>query len=151
MRASLQLVSSSAHTLGSGSLGWLLSSARTLGSGSLGWLRLLSVSRRWASLSGLPNFIGCITRQSVSLSGGGQRLITVSETSWLLTLCFTKQPASVSASAGLRRGFIVRACCPLSAELWLSPCLFLYSRGVHRGYMDLLWHLVHLRYLLHLA
>ncbi|CAB1448763.1 unnamed protein product [Pleuronectes platessa] len=89
----------------------------TWGSGSLGWLRLMSVSMRRASLSGLPNIIGYIACQSVSLSGGGQRLITVSETDGLLAPCFPKQPASVSASADLRKGFVVRACCPLSAVL----------------------------------
>lgn len=105
IRASLQLLSSSAF------IEW---------SGSLSWLRLSSVNRRWASLSVLPNNTVCIAHQSLSLSGGGQRSITVSETDRLLTSLTAKQPASVSASAGMRRGFAVRAFSPLSAVLWFS-------------------------------
>ncbi|KAF6728634.1 hypothetical protein FQA47_001199 [Oryzias melastigma] len=68
------------------------------GSGSWGWL---SGSGRRASLSALNDDIGRLARQSLSLSGGGQRLVTVSETERLLASCVAKQFASVSASAGL--------------------------------------------------
>lgn len=101
MRASLHLLSSSAHTLGSG---------------SRSWLRLLSDNEGRASLSGLPS-IDLVAHQSVSLSGGGQHLVAVSETDGPLTPHTAKQPASVSASAGLGKGISVRGFCPLSAEL----------------------------------
>lgn len=113
MRASLHLLSSSVHTLGSG---------------SRSWLRLLSDSEGRASLSGLPE-VGLVAHRSVSLSGGGQRLAAASETGGLLTPHTAKQPASVSASAGLGRGVSVRGFRPLSAELGLSPLWLSGPRG----------------------
>lgn len=110
------------------SLHLLSSSVRTLGSGSRSWLGLLSDSQERAALSGLPNF-GLVAHRSVSLSGGGQRLAALSQTGGLLTPTTAKQPASVSASAGLRRGVRVRGFWPLSAELGFSPLCFSGPRG----------------------
>jgi len=85
--------------------------------GSDSWRWLLSVSRGRTSLSGFADMIGLAARQPVSLSGGGQRLITVSETNGLLAPCVCKQPPSVSLSAGAGGGTVLGARPPLSAVL----------------------------------
>lgn len=126
-------------------------SVDTKGSGSWCWLRLWSVSRRWASLSGLNSVMGFSANQPMSPSGGGQRLVTVSETRGLLAPHPAKQPASVSTSAGLGRGAVVSAVCPLSAVLWFSPRLVWFS-WPHRGRtIGLLGQLIHVDRLLHLV
>lgn len=102
LKISLQLLSSSAHTGGSG---------------SRGRLGLLSGGRGRATLSGLPDVVGHAVRQPVSLSGGGQRLVTVSQTQRLLAPHLAEQPASVAASAELEGGFVVGARRQLSAVL----------------------------------
>lgn len=110
-------------------------------SGSPGLRRLLSGSRgRRASLSGLPDSIAVVMvvavvvvvvvtvtarhpRADLSLSGGWESLVTVSEG---LAVATVQQLPSVSASAGR----VLECVGPLSAELCLSPGLFMVrSRG----------------------
>lgn len=93
------------------------SALHTRGSGSLGLRGPLSVSGGQTSLSGLLDLLSHVARQPVSLSGGGESLVTVSETNGLFALHFPKQPTSVSASAGERAGFVVGARPLLSAVL----------------------------------
>ena len=98
-----------------------------LGSGSLGLgLLLLSGSGgRRASLSGLPDEVVDASGGELSLSGGWERLVTVSE-----TLCALQQLPSVSASARRPLEGAAAGVSPLSAVLGLSPFLMPLGSGL---------------------
>ncbi|CAM4715784.1 unnamed protein product [Leuciscus chuanchicus] len=100
------------------------------------------------SLSGLPDVV-VLHLQALSVSGGWESLLTVSEACHAPTTLPTKELSSVSASAGHRR------ICPLlSAELDFSPSV-LGSRSFHHwlfnGYLTKVNLLNHINLLLALV